>query len=108
VPGARVAALPRKSPGEFAVDVESPIPGFLFVSEKYFPGWTATVNGEAVEIHRANVTFRAVRVPAGRSRVEFIYRPWTVRLGGVSALLALLVGGGALLRRRRAERTRPE
>lgn len=102
VPGARVEVSPSPSPNRFGVDVETPVAGWLFVSEKYFPGWTATVNGAPAAIHRANVTFRAVRVPAGRSHVEFRYAPWTVRLGMLLAFSGLLAGAFVLWRRRAA------
>ncbi len=111
VTGARVtrvpAGRPARDPNQVVLDVETPIAGWLFVSEKYYPGWTATVNDAPARIHRANVTFRAVRVPQGRSRVVFDYRPamvrWGLLLGGAGLLLALL---GAMLpfiaRRRRS------
>ena len=68
--------------------------GFLFVSDQYYPGWEATVDGSAAPIHRANYAFRAVRVPEGESTVVFRYRPASLRIGaavsGIS-LLALVV-----------------
>jgi hypothetical protein len=41
-------------------------PGIFVIADTYFPGWSATVNGRAAGISRANVAFKAVRVLAGR------------------------------------------
>jgi hypothetical protein len=65
----------RSSRGEeLVIDVDAPNEGFLYVSDQYYPGWKATVAGTSAPIQRANYAFRLVRVPAGRSTVEFHYR----------------------------------
>jgi hypothetical protein len=67
----------------------------LVLSEVYFPGWTATVDGEPAPIHRANFAFRAVSLPEGKHIVEFRYRPRSFTYGllasavGVIAMVAL-------------------
>jgi Bacterial membrane protein YfhO len=71
------------------VRVQAAQPGFLFLADQFFPGWTAEVNGSAAEIVRANVAFRAVEVPSGDSEVVFTYRPLSVRLGALISLLTL-------------------
>ncbi len=90
--------------------------GFLFVSDQYYPGWEATVDGSAAPIHRANHAFRAVRVPEGTSTVVFRYRPESLRIGaavsGIS-LLALVVYAARrtlseLLRESRRDRLRDQ
>ena len=67
--------------------------GFLVVSDQEYPGWSATVNGVAAPVLRANYVFRAVRVPAGGALVEFHYRPRSVRDGTWLSLLSI---GGAV------------
>ncbi|HZV00669.1 MAG TPA: hypothetical protein VFF73_28400 [Planctomycetota bacterium] len=58
----------------FEVEVESLDEGWLVVREGYAPGWRASVNGgPEVPVTPADLVFRAVRVPAGRSRVAFRY-----------------------------------
>ena len=59
---------------EVVVNVESE--GFLVLVDAFYPGWRATVNGERVDILRANVMFRAVLVPAGESMVVFRFLPF--------------------------------
>lgn len=84
------------------LQVESSAPAYLILRDAFYPGWTASVNGESRPILRANVIFRALQVPAGQSRVVFAFEPhlWRVALAGgvllwAAALLLLL----ALMRR---------
>jgi hypothetical protein len=55
--------------------MDAPRAGFIAVSESYFAGWRAFVNGRPARIVRANYAFRGVEVPAGRSVVVFRYWP---------------------------------
>jgi hypothetical protein len=73
----------------------------LVISDVYFPGWIATVDGAPVPVHRANYAFRAVSVPAGEHVVEFSYRPASVRYGGYASLAGLVVVVVLLMRRGR-------
>ena len=97
--GSGMASVVRYEPDEVVLDVEASEAGLLFVSEIWHPSWEAFIDGEQVEVLRANVAFRAVQVPAGRHEVRFQYSPAEFRLGfGLSALgflaaLAVLIGG---------------
>jgi uncharacterized membrane protein YfhO len=61
---------------EVAVEVESAAPGWLVLHDPYHPWWVAELDGREVPILRADVLFRAVRVPAGRHRLRFLFRPF--------------------------------
>lgn len=98
----------RNDPEDLLLQVDAPARGFLVLSDQFFPGWSATVNGEPVPIQRANYAFRLVEVPAGRSSVAFRYQSRSLRLGaGVSVLTAMVVVVLMLRspRRRAAERS---
>jgi hypothetical protein len=77
----------------------------LVVTDNWFPGWKATVDGEEAAVERVNYTQRAVRVPAGQHEVRFEYSPaswtagWIISLATLVAIAA--VAGWASLRRRR-------
>ncbi len=65
------------------------------VSENFYPGWRAFVDGRETPVYRANVVMMAVPVPNGTHRVEFVFDPLSVKIGaGVSmvTLVGLLVG----------------
>lgn len=65
-------------------------PGVLFLSDTFYPGWEAYVDGKKTPIYRANYAFRAVPVEQGQHVVTFIYRPmsfvWGVVLSGFGIL----------------------
>jgi len=71
------------------VTVDAPRAGFVLVNETYYPGWVATVDGDAVPILRANAFVRAVRVGAGKHRIVMEFRPWEPRVLEPLALVAL-------------------
>ena len=68
-------------PDHIELEVHSDAPGILVLADTYDPNWTATVDGVPTEIRRANVLFRAVEIPSGKSRVEFRYRPSRLGVG---------------------------
>ncbi len=77
-------------------------PGYLVLADTWYPGWRATVDGERVELLRANYGFRAVWLEAGEHVVRMIYRPISVLVGGALTITALVViVVGLLLTRKR-------
>jgi hypothetical protein len=89
--GTGTAELIVDEPEHVVVRVHASAPGFLFLADEYFPGWTATVNGDPHPIVRANHTFRVVEVPAGESEVAFRYRPLSLRIGAAVSVVAVLL-----------------
>ncbi len=74
---------------------------WLLITDAWYPGWRATVNGEPVPMLRANGAFRAVPVPAGEAIVEMRFMPSSVIVGALlSGLGVVQIGALALARRR--------
>jgi uncharacterized membrane protein YfhO len=65
----------------------------LFLSDSFYPGWEAYVDGKITELYRADFTFRAIYLPKGVHDVKFIYNPLSFRLGIIFAVLGLLLLG---------------
>ena len=78
-----------------SVDTESDRAALLVLTDSWFPGWKAEVDGRESPIERVDYLIRGVRVPAGAHRVEFRYEPASWRAGWIVSLLALLVILGA-------------
>ena len=71
------------------LSVQSDRDALLVVADNWFPAWKATVNGQGAEIYRAYHTLRAVRVPAGQSRVEMSFDAGSLRTGLLLSLLSV-------------------
>jgi hypothetical protein len=55
--------------------------GLLVLSDQYYPGWRATIDGKSADIYRADTVFRAVCVPAGAHTVRYEFRPTSFYVG---------------------------
>jgi hypothetical protein len=65
-------------------------PSLMVLSDNFFPGWSATVNGRPTPIYRADLALRGVLVP-GSCEVEFRYVSSSLRLGVLVSLATLLL-----------------
>ena len=65
-------------------------PGLLVLSEGYYPGWTAKVDGERAAIVRANFMMRGVLLAAGKHEVVFEFRPRSILAGFALSLVGIL------------------
>jgi hypothetical protein len=63
---------------------------FLVLSDTYFPGWRAYIDGNPVKIFRANYNFRAVSIPPGKHEVKVVYNPMSVKLGVLVTSLGII------------------
>ena len=67
---------------------------FLVVTDSYYPGWSASVDGKPVTLYATDVAFRGIEVPAGRHEIEMRFRPrvlwWAAAVSLVALLLVLL------------------
>jgi len=77
---------------EVVIRCDAPRPCYLFLSDCFFPGWHATLDGKSVPILKANGTFRAVRIDqAGPHLVRMVYRPLWLYLGLAVSIPAWLL-----------------
>jgi hypothetical protein len=99
------------SNGEVALEVEARCTGFLVDTDQWFHAWTATVDGAATPVERANINQRAVAISPGHHTVRFALAWRAYELGKWitfgSAALLLAWWLGAVLTRRRPARPRP-
>jgi hypothetical protein len=63
----------------------------LVLSDNYYPGWNAFVDGEPTQVFQANCTMRAVAVPAGRHLVSFAFMPATLRASAYVSFAAAVL-----------------
>jgi hypothetical protein len=88
----------------FRLRVTTDRPALLMVLDNFYPMWRAEVDGQPVNVLRANYTFRAIPVSAGQHEVQFRYVPSNLRTPALTSalfltMLALLGLGQPLIRR---------
>ena len=97
---ASVVIITGYEPNRLAYDVNSGKGGVLVFSEIYYPGWTATIDGEPVELGRVDYVLRAMNVKPGRHEVVLSFFPKSVNttetIAYISYLILFLVIIGAL------------
>ncbi len=83
------AEITSYEPNRVVIHASTPVDGLLFLSDTYYPGWKAYVDGSVTQVYQADYAFRAVHVPPGEHKVEFVYEPESFRLARWISSLAL-------------------
>jgi hypothetical protein len=82
------------APEQVRVQVQSPAQGFVVLGDTYYPGWKAFIDGVPTPVLPANYVLRAVAVGAGTQQIDFVYDPWTLKVGAlISGVTCLVIGG---------------
>ena len=81
-------------PGKVQIDLSAPAPqgSSLVVSENYYPGWKATVDGKAARIGRADYTLIGVELPQGARSIELLFTSPSYERGKTITWLAIAIG----------------
>lgn len=77
-------------PNEVVIRTSSIQPKLLYLSDNFYPGWKAKVDGNEVKVLRANYTFRAVPVFQGDHTVTFYFESFWQRLGTFVSIFGLV------------------
>jgi uncharacterized membrane protein YfhO len=84
----------QESPERYVLTVDSPYQnGWLVMTEGFFPGWQATIDGKPVPLYQANHRFMAMAVPKGKHSVTLAYTSTYFGLGVLLSLLGLVLAG---------------
>ncbi|MEK7543333.1 MAG: YfhO family protein [Patescibacteria group bacterium] len=83
------------TPNDVVMRTSSGTPKLLFLSDAFDPGWKATIDGQNVQIYRADYDFRSVFVPSGEHTIRMVYWPGSFVVGlwfaGFGVLLLALL-----------------
>ena len=102
-------AIKSYEPNQLTYEVNSGKGGVLVFSEIYYPGWTATVDGEPAELGRVDYILRALQVKPGRHEVVLSFFPKSVDTTETIAytayaILILVLAGAAFMAYRRKQK----
>lgn len=105
-----MATLKKYEPNNLVYEVNSDKGGVLVFSEIYYPGWTATVDGQPVELGRVNYVLRAMNIKPGKHEVVLDFHPASIRKTEAVAyasygILVLLIALGIYMEWRRKKET---
>ncbi len=83
------ATVIEHHPNRILIRTVTAAPSILVLSENFYPGWRAYVDGESIEILRVNYNLRGLQLREGEHVVEFVYSPYSVLVGLVISILTL-------------------
>lgn len=75
--------IERHASNNVMVKVDTPFDGFLILRETAYPGWEVFVDEKEKKMVPVNITLRAVFLEKGEHSLKFIYRPKSVKIGGL-------------------------
>lgn len=90
-----LAFVTKYGPSDVSISADMSCAGMVVLSDTYYPGWYATVDGRPATIYEVDLAFRGVEVPKGSHVITFRYRPRSVYWGAALTFTGLL--GAALL-----------
>lgn len=86
-----VPQVNRISNSQVSIRTSNSQDGFLVLTDTFYPGWKAYIDGNETQIFRTNFSFRGVQVPKGIHQVNFVYRPLSLPVGALLSVLSLVV-----------------
>jgi hypothetical protein len=78
-------------PERVVIEADLDEAGYLVLSDAWYPGWQATVDGDRVGVCRADLLFRAIALEPGQHRVVFSFRPFSQILGAIVTLIGMVL-----------------
>ena len=87
----REVPLRRWSPNKIVIEDDFPSDGFLVLSEVWYPGWKALIDGNEEEILRGNYLFRVIPIRKGLRKIVFEFKPYYFYFGLKITLITLMI-----------------
>lgn len=99
-PGKDSVTLVSDALDRVTFDVRAASDGFLVMSDTFYPGWRAEIDGKPLPVVRANFALRGICLPAGDHKVVFIFDPVALKIGGFLSIIGLGIVIVSSLKRR--------
>ncbi|MDP2649432.1 MAG: YfhO family protein [bacterium] len=88
------AEVREYKPNRISIETSSKGENLLILTDPFYPGWKAYIDGKPSKIQRVDYAFRGVVVPDGKHNVTFLYNPESFKTGLLLAVLGI-IGAGA-------------
>lgn len=85
------AKLILYKPNLVSIKTETNASSMLYLSDTYYPGWNAYIDGLPTKIYKADYAFRAVLVPKGIHKIEFKYQLMSFLYGMYLSILSIII-----------------
>ena len=86
-----IVKLDKYEPNNLQYTIESKKGGVVVFAEIYYPGWTATIDGQPAELGRVNYILRALNVKAGKHTVVLDFHPTSISTTETIAYIAIVI-----------------
>ena len=86
-----IVRLVKYEPNNLQYTIESKKGGVVVFAEIYYPGWTATIDGQPAELGRVNYILRALNVKAGKHTVVLDFHPTSISTTETIAYIAIVI-----------------
>ncbi len=80
----------KYTPGYIKLSCTTSQPGLFFISDTYFPGWHARVDGKKTKIIRADYAFQGLWLTQGTHTIELDYAPASFKYGALLSVIGIL------------------
>lgn len=87
----KAAEILNESPNQLQIMAELDAPGYLILSDIFYPGWSARIKETDIPVLPADFSLRAIPLPAGKHQVQFSYDPPGFKIGRVITLTTLAI-----------------
>ena len=88
----------KYEPNKISISTNISAPGYLVLSETWYPGWKVFVNGQQKELLKVDTIFRSVYLDSKENNVTFIYDPDSYEKGRIISILVLIFVLGYCIR----------
>ncbi|MEW5720160.1 MAG: YfhO family protein, partial [Chloroflexota bacterium] len=83
--------ITRYQPERVEIKATTDRAGYLVLTDSWYPGWRAFVDGQPAPIYRADVIFRAVPLEPGTHTIVFEYRPDSFLIGAIISAASFII-----------------
>jgi len=87
----KAAKITKASPNHLQILAELDAPGYLVLSDIYYPGWSARIKETEAPILPADFSLRAIPLPAGNHEVRLSFTPPGFKIGRIISIMTLAI-----------------